>query len=276
MLCQFAHQFPPLVADFLERGRQFKRRVREETVTDLMMVNLQALGSGEIIVDFPDEPTTGADMEWNFVNRCNRTFYRFLLQAKCAYGDDANISRHTYKYLSYRTDGRFQAEILCDTAQYASDPTYPLYIFYNPECTCAAARDTLGASIEGVNLADGYSVRSLATSRSRKIPQIRHHLHSLRTLFCTPDNHIPTPTDVLAWLMRASRYSGFPKDVRDTLVEDGFVVKPPEVSTSIPADILGRIGAERAAPTPPPPLRRRRVVFVSDRPEEYQPRAIDR
>jgi hypothetical protein len=63
MLCQFARQFPPLVADFLERGRQFKRRLREETVTDLMMVNLRNLGSDQIIVDFPDEPTTGADME---------------------------------------------------------------------------------------------------------------------------------------------------------------------------------------------------------------------
>jgi hypothetical protein len=257
MLCQFAHQFPLFVADFLERGRQFKRRVREVTVTDLMMVNLQAFGSGDIIVDFPDEPTTGADMEWNFVNRRSRTFYRFLLQAKCAYGNDANISRLTFKYLSHRTNGRFQADILCDTAQYAPDPTYPLYIFYNPECTCAAARDTPGVSIEGVNLADGYSVRSFATSGSRKIPQIRHHLHSLTTLFCTPDNRIPTPTDVLAWLMRVcSAYSGFPKDVRDALVEDGFAVKPPEVGTSIPADILVRIGAEVATPTPPLPLRR--------------------
>jgi hypothetical protein len=84
MLCQFARQFPPLVAEFLERCRQFKRRLREETVTDLMMVNLQNLGSDQIIVDFPDEPTTGADMEWNFVNRSNHTFYRLLLQAKCA------------------------------------------------------------------------------------------------------------------------------------------------------------------------------------------------
>jgi hypothetical protein len=68
MLCQFARQFLQLVANFLERGRQFKRRLREETITDLMMVHLQNLGSDQIIVDFPDEPTTGADMEWNFVN----------------------------------------------------------------------------------------------------------------------------------------------------------------------------------------------------------------
>jgi hypothetical protein len=44
MLCQFARQFPPLVAEFLERARQFKRRLREESVTDLMMVNLQNPG----------------------------------------------------------------------------------------------------------------------------------------------------------------------------------------------------------------------------------------
>ena len=43
MLCQFAREFPPLVAKFLESARLFRRRLGETTVTDLMMVNLQNL-----------------------------------------------------------------------------------------------------------------------------------------------------------------------------------------------------------------------------------------
>ncbi|WP_433996363.1 DUF6615 family protein [Bradyrhizobium liaoningense] len=69
MLCLFAQHFPRSVAALLQRGQVLKRRFREETVTDLLMANLLQLGGGSIIVEFPDEPTTGADMEWNFINR---------------------------------------------------------------------------------------------------------------------------------------------------------------------------------------------------------------
>jgi hypothetical protein len=266
MLCEFARQFPPLVAEFLERGRQFNHRLREETVTDLMMVNLQNLGSDQIIVDFPDEPTTGADMEWNFVNRSNHTFYRLLLQAKCAYGNDALLSRHTYKYLSHRTAGRYQADIICEAARNAGYPTYPLYIFYNPAHTCVAARDVVGPMIEGVNLADGYSIRSFATMGRRHIPGIRPYMHSLTRLFCLPDDHarIPRPADVRDYLMhRASVSFGLPEDILKALDADDHIMIPPEVGTAIPEDVQARIEGT-ATPVEGTLLRRWRVTFISD------------
>jgi hypothetical protein len=64
MLCYFSHQFPPFVANFLQRGRVLRRRFREESITDLLMGSLVALGGGRLVVEFPDEPKTGADMEW--------------------------------------------------------------------------------------------------------------------------------------------------------------------------------------------------------------------
>jgi hypothetical protein len=181
MLCQFAREFPPLVAKFLESDRLFRRRLGETTVTDLLMVNLQNLRSDRIIVDFPDEPTTGADMEWNFLNRTNRTFYRLLLQAKRAYGDDALLSRHTYRYLSHRSaSGRYQADILCGAALKAPHPTYPLYIFYNPAHTCVVARHSAGPVVKGINLANAYAIRSFARSHSFRMELIRSELRDLQ------------------------------------------------------------------------------------------------
>ena len=81
MLCEFAHQFPLFVERFLDQGRALRRRFREETVTDLMMGGLITAGGGRLIVEFPDEPATGADMEWNFVDQRTSTFFRLMLQA---------------------------------------------------------------------------------------------------------------------------------------------------------------------------------------------------
>jgi hypothetical protein len=208
-------------------------------------------------------------MEWNFVNRSSHTFYRLLLQAKCAYGDNALLSRHTYKHLSHRTAGRYQADILCNAARNAGCPTYPLYIFYNPAHTCVLARDVEGPVIEGVNLADGYSVRFFATIGSRRIPGIRPYMHSLTRLFCPPDHHarIPRPADVRDYLMhRAGVSFGLPGDILKALDADDHIMIPPEVGTAIPEDVQARI--EGTAPVEGTALRRWRVTFISDGADE--------
>jgi hypothetical protein len=82
MLCYFACEFPQFVAVFLHGSRGTGRSFREETITDIMMANLKLLGRDRVIVRFPNEPRTGADMEWNFVNRSDGSYYRLLIQAK--------------------------------------------------------------------------------------------------------------------------------------------------------------------------------------------------
>src|SRR5437763_1470049 len=101
MLCHFACEFPGFVADFLHSGRGMGRNIREETITDIMMANLKLLGRDRVIVRFPNEPRTGADMEWNFVNTSDGSYYRLLVQAKVASGDKPDWSRHTYRQLSH-------------------------------------------------------------------------------------------------------------------------------------------------------------------------------
>jgi hypothetical protein len=62
MLCYFANEFPRLVETFLGFGLSLRRRFREETITDLIMGNLLIAGIRRVIVEFPNEPITGADM----------------------------------------------------------------------------------------------------------------------------------------------------------------------------------------------------------------------
>lgn len=182
MLCYLAHQFPPFVENFLERGRTLRRRFREETITDLMMGSLITAGTGRVIVEFPDEPVTGADMEWNFVNPGDGTFFRILLQAKQAYGDGTKWTRHGYRELLHTsgTGTKLQAETLCDTARIPGSATYPLYIFYHPAQTCALARKAGMIHVAGVNLADGYVIERLV--KAAKTRAFRTSNKSLRVI----------------------------------------------------------------------------------------------
>jgi hypothetical protein len=119
MLCQFARQFPNVVADFLNRSRSLHRRFREESVTDLLMANLIAIGGNRVYVEFPNEPVTGADMEWNFVNWDDNSFYRLRIQAKRLYGIGRNWKRYSYMHLTDLSPNKqqLQVEVLCNSAR---------------------------------------------------------------------------------------------------------------------------------------------------------------
>lgn len=252
MLCLFAQHFPRSVASFLQRGQHLKRRFREETVTDLLMANLLALGGGSIVVDFPDEPTTGADMEWNFINRDTREHFQILLQAKRLYVDGPNWSTHRYKELFYRSGPlkTLQVETLCTTASTRTNATYPAYIFYNLADTCRSANEVGATNLLGVNLSDAFAVQTLArwstTKRLEKqnstIPILYPFFFSLADIFC------PSSTRPLGPLALAnSRFSipmvlsfgpgaptlGRPLPPRPDQVRDRIVEQQKRISESL-------------------------------------------
>ncbi len=206
------------------------------------------------------------DVEAALVNPYDGTFYRLIIQAKCAYGYGSDWTRHSYRYLSHRTGNKFQADVLCDEARQSTQPTYPLYIFYNPAHTCSLAGHSGCSSIEGVNLANGYLIRSLATTGQRRLSTIRHYVLNLSDLLCQPANEseIPRPVDVRNYLLFKSRTSfSYPEQI---LREMGIVV-PPDVGTSIPDDIqaiIDRSPRERE----PRPFSGWRVIFISSSPPE--------
>lgn len=302
MLCSLAHQFPPFVENFLEQGRRLRRRFREETVTDLLMGSLITVGSGRVLVEFPNEPLTGADMEWNFVNPSDSTFFRILLQAKQAYGEGKKWTRHGYRELLHTSGSgtKLQVETLCDTARVAGSATYPLYILYHPAQTCALARVDGITHIAGVNLADGYIIERLV--KTAMTQKLRTNNKSLRVIapYLFPLTHLFCPLTVLPigpfadvtgrfpmpiYTVRESGRPVFgvaipptPQDVRHRLVDrrravaetvgraqiDGLP-EVPAVADSIPNDvqaILHRFRV-RTETHSAESLRRWRITFVS-------------
>jgi len=305
MLCHFADRFPGVVADFLERSRNLGRRFREDSVTDLMMANLVILGGSRVIVEFPNEPVTGADMQWDFVNRDDHTFYRLLIQAKRLYCDGNDWRQHNYRHLRHKVGSGFQADLLCHTAYNASvagTPTYPLYIFYNPQSTCQSAAGDGYDDVRGVNVADGYDVRDLAIRRNRRLSALLTLFHPLSLLFCPSPffavqffNFVARTVYLTMGVDASGRMSlGFempprPIDIHDRLrvirgADDTKMPRyrpspfgqeasrPPDlppVATSIPDDVQVRIDRVRsAAPFDEAvlPLDRWRVTFISSNP----------
>lgn len=130
MLCELAHSFPPRVAELLERDRGLKRNFREESITDVLMASLVGLEPFGIRVDFPDEPTTGGDMEWIFVAPLELNggrYLRLILQAKRAQFAKLKVGGYWYyHHLDHGTPAGHQAQTLVGhSASAASEAAFP-------------------------------------------------------------------------------------------------------------------------------------------------------
>ncbi len=156
---------------------------------------LVAVGAPRVIVQFPYEPTTGADMEWNFVSPGRNTFFRILLQAKRLTGNGNIWTRYSYRELLHKTASatKHQVQVLCDTARTAAHPTYPLYAFYHPARVYSLAHRSGASAVAGVNLADGYAIKSLVLlalrnrkqRRYRSIGKVYRYFFPLSALLCS-------------------------------------------------------------------------------------------
>ncbi|MGE3907159.1 MAG: DUF6615 family protein [Reyranellaceae bacterium] len=298
MLCQLAHQFPSFIESFLQRSRSLRRRFREETATDLLMGSLITAGERRIIVEFPDEPVTGADMEWNFVNPSDGTFFRILLQAKQCYGTGRKWTRHGYKELLHTAGSgtKLQAVAICDTAR-AEAATYPLYIFYHPESTCRAAGAAGFTAVTGASLADGYLIERLVTgattrtlrTRNKSLKAIAPLLFRLSDLFCPVTILRAGPLALspgrFPFPLTAGREGGrtvlgvpvppTPAAIRERIVRSREAVAEagekavaeltgvPAVTDQIPDEVLAVIERARVARPLDRGLRKWRVTFVS-------------
>ena len=167
------------------------------------MASLVPLQSEGIIVEFPDESRSGADMEWNFVQGDWRTFFRVYIQAKRLYGNGDKWTRHTYREL-YHTSGKggpLQAVVLADHARKAGPGCFPLYAFYNPRRTCELAAADGKHEVLGVNFADGYVIEALVKAatnrtlrtRNKNLRTLHPLLFALSDMFCPPTTTPPRP-----------------------------------------------------------------------------------
>lgn len=196
MLCELAHSFPPRIAELLERDRGLTRNFREETVTDLLMASLVGLEAFGIRVDFPDEPTTGGDMDWIFAAPLEINggrYLRVLLQAKRAQFVKRKKSGGYwyYHHLAHGMPPGQQAQTLISHSKTSPGgmATLPVYAFYHPASALAPASASLPA-IEGMNLVFAHHVAPTVAGgcsiKQKKVDHWRDLFMPLSDLLCWP------------------------------------------------------------------------------------------
>ncbi len=214
MLCELAHSFPSRIAALLERDRGLTCNFREETVTDLLMASLVGLEPFGIRVDFPDEPTTGGDMDWIFAapREINGGRYlRLLLQAKRAHFVKLKKGGYwLYQHLDHGSPAGTQARTLI---KYATAPpdgmaTLPLYIFYHPT-SAVEPPDGKRPAIEGVNLVFANQVAAVVnggcTREQKKLKFWRDQFLPLSDFLCWPafvTRVVPPSANMMRFLIR--------------------------------------------------------------------------
>lgn len=233
-LCNFAHSFPRETAEFLEVGSSFKRNVREETITDLLMCGLKKFEHLGIRVDFPeDESKTGQDMDWEFVAPHalkGKKYIRLHIQAKRAKLNPISKPYWWYPEIDHASPKGAQRgtqhESLVQNAKVATG-CIPLYMFYHPQSALKPKRSGL-PEVEGVNIMPANAINVLVTKsvwprKKKKVETFRSNFSPLSILLChisgrrfvknAPMNMsvdylnslIPTPKDIVDALN--SRYS---------------------------------------------------------------------
>lgn len=213
LLCTFAHRFPHLAAEILDRDQHKRRNFREETITDILMAGLVPFEPLGIRTDFPaNESITGEDMDWEFVNEQatdGRRYLRLHIQAKRAISNNGKNPYWFYRELDHAllppvtmaTGGApgasasppptklygLQHTVLVDEA--AKTPgCMPIYMFYNPGASGEPRNGSLPA-IEGVNWMFAEKISKKITTghwpvSEKKVTTLRPHFHPLSKLLC--------------------------------------------------------------------------------------------
>jgi hypothetical protein len=243
MLCELAHNFPPRIAQLLERDRGLTRNFREETVTDLLMASLVGLEAFGVRVQFPYEPTTGGDMDWIYAaphDINGGSYLRLILQAKRAqHVKSKNGGYWYYQHLDHQKG--IQAQVLVNYAATSPDgmATLPLYIFYHPEAALLPAESKQPA-VQGINIVFASKVApAVKGGCGRKIKRVSHWRNDFMPL-----------SDLLCWPAVADAPPAPSPDATEYLVGQNIAFLPGITGSFHPDLIARRLQTRRTAGLP--------------------------
>lgn len=195
MLCEFAHNFPDQLADFLERDNGLKRNFREETATELLMAGMVGLQQFGVSVELPDEAVTGADMDWIYAaphDVGGGTYLRLMIQAKRAkFAKLKHGGYWYYQHLDHGTPPGHQAQTLVAHAATAPNgmATLPLYFFYHPRSAIVSAPLTQ-PNVKGINVVFADRVVPIVDGgcprHEKRVGAWHEHFFSMSELLCWP------------------------------------------------------------------------------------------
>lgn len=200
MLCDLAHNFPPKIAQFLERDRGLKRNFREESVTDMLMFSLVGLRPFGVSVDFPDEPTTGGDMEWVFAaprDINGGRYLRIILQAKRAQFSNTKGGYWYYQHLDHEKGKQANTLVSHASGRPGGMSTPPLYIFYHPNSALSPKTASSLPAVDGVNLVFAHQVAPVVAGgcarKDKTVEAWRGSFMRLSDILCWPFVSVPPP-----------------------------------------------------------------------------------
>lgn len=251
-LCELATSMPLVIGALLDREARLKRgRFREETLTDVLVASLAAFAGPELIIQYPDEPATGGDVDLEFwhVEDGRRLLLRLQakrLDAASSGGKPVAIQHRSYRELLHQvaSTGEHQFKTLVGS----DDPHLPLYMFYN-HASVAAHPSHAGASpaVSGINLAfasdiarelqaklDAAALRKPRRLHHKRLDHLRQHFFGLDEILCPGGKmpgSVPTPEAVSGALQaqwRRPRPSRSERARDDDLVLR-YLLEPPAV-----------------------------------------------
>lgn len=198
----------------LGKARQVKHQMLEESITDLLMVELKSQNPYEIITKTftrKQEGKNGADWEWWFVDSSGKKGIGFRVQAKII-----NFQSNSFEQLHYlktsKTKGKvYQTDLLIQEAR--RKHLIPLYCLYiHDENIWSSVKDPVKfalnnllfpcSSVEhlGCSILSTKVVKNLKASNQRHLKDVVNHIYPWHFLVCPPSlkgSNLDLPNKVL-------------------------------------------------------------------------------
>lgn len=244
MLCNTFKQLASNTWDKIAESRQVNFPLKEETFTDINMLDLKLHHSGQVrttVFSKPVEGKNGADWEWWF-NLNNNQWIGFRVQAKIL-----NINSEEFEHLHYQNPatGIYQCDNLIENALTRTHPKIPLYCFYlQTDNTARLTNWSCGSfaptrNLWGCSLLSAFEVKRLRAANHKHLSHIENLMKPWHCLVCCSgygggQNKI----------FDISEYAknNFPLDMElvtdlDVNIPDNFITqKPPNYVTAILAN----------------------------------------
>lgn len=171
--------------DKLRESRQLGFQIGEESVTDLIILNMKKWGAGKLVVETftsHQEFTNGSDWEWWFTGPSGQ-WLGMRAQAKIL-----NLATEKFEHLHYSNKNGDQVDLLINDAK--SNGLIPLYCMYSnwdtkkykPNFECRTHKPT--ARHYGNSILSAFKVKHLQTSKENKLSKIIDYLQPMHCIFC--------------------------------------------------------------------------------------------
>lgn len=223
--------------NFIQRGRNAVFQLKEETITDINLLEIKTRHPGQVwtyAFNKREEGNVGADWEWWFQGADLR-WIGFRVQAKII-----SIYSSCFEHLHYKNQNTniYQCDKLIQNALSQNPPSIPLYCFYIQTDDSSHLNDWSCASIPplkdfyGCSLTSAFTVRQLRVAKDDHITDLQNELKPWHCLVCCTGfggngNFIE---NIEAYAMK--NFS-FPKDDNDAIPERFSTDKPPKYVLSI-------------------------------------------